>query len=111
MTSQSSKAAEKPQMDQLFLARNVQITNPVTVVKRLDLSLATQMIVVMVSWDTLIILIIGQNVLFECLSNIMFQGIGINAWVIILKCFQKNRDMYELWYGHTEKRFIHFLLI
>ena len=85
MTSIVTKAAEKPQTDQLFLAQNVQIINLVTVVKVLDLSLATQMIAVMVSWDTIIILIIGQNVLFECLSNNMSRGIGINAWVIILK--------------------------
>ena len=34
------------------------------------------------SWDIMTIPITGQIVLFECLSNIMCQKSGLNAWIL-----------------------------
>ena len=68
------------QMDLVYGATNALITNRIIDDNPSELLQVIPKIVVMDSWVIITILIIGQTVLLDFSSNIMWPRIGVNAW-------------------------------
>ena len=68
------------QMDLESSVMNVQISNCTTEDNLLEISLGTQKIAAMDSWDIIIIHIIGQIAQFDSSNNTMCPRIGVDAW-------------------------------